>query len=203
MKLPKLVPLALLGLVGTASAGDLYLLGAVTHSKTSLDRSTFDTDLKNAGAAGLSSGDRGNGNQWRLQLGYDFSPNFALEAGYIDFGKARYSASYGGGTANGTLKAGGLDIAALGILPLTDSISLFGKAGLVAAKVKSSLSSSLVSSSDSSNEVRPLLGIGAGFKLSESLQLRTEYEHVSGLGKSGTTGKMNDNLVSLGLAYRF
>jgi len=205
MKLYPILSLSLLALSTAATASDLYLLGEVTHSKNTLSSNIFDSALSGAGASSPSSSVKGGSNQFRLQLGYKFNPNFALEGGYIDFGKAKYSASYTTptGTASGTVKAGGLDIAALAILPLNDSFSVFGKAGLVAARVKSDLSSSLVSSSVKSNVVRPLLGLGAIYKLNESLDLRAEYEYVNGLGKSSTTGKMNDNMLSLGMAYHF
>jgi OOP family OmpA-OmpF porin len=204
MKLYPLMTVSLLVLsTAAAASSDFYLLGEVTRSRNTLDNSTFDSDLTGVGGTGISSSDKKGSNQVRLQLGYSVNPNFAVEAGYIDFGKAKYSASYSGGTADGTLKAGGIDVAALGILPLSDSFSLFGKAGLVAARVKSSLSSSLVNSSDKATVVRPLLGVGATYKLNESLDLRAEYEHVSGLGKSATTGKMTDNMLSLGMAYHF
>jgi opacity protein-like surface antigen len=51
--------------------------------------------------------------------------------------------------------------------------------------------------------VRPLLGLGALYKLSDHVDLRADYDHVSGLGKSDKTGKMNANLFSLGMAYNF
>ena len=206
----KLIPLlSLLALSTAAGASDFYLLGEFTHSKNTLGGNVFDSALSNAGATGLSSSVKGGSNQVRLQLGYKVNPNFALEGGYIDFGKAKYSSSYSVAgtpdTATGTVKAGGLDIAALGILPLGDSFSLFGKAGLVAARVKSTLASGsgVAGGSASSNVLRPLLGVGVSYKLNENMDLRGEYDHVSGLGKSSTTGKMNDNMLSFGLGYHF
>jgi OOP family OmpA-OmpF porin len=207
MKFAKVLPLALLALSTGAWADGLYVVGEVTHSKNHLNTRTQDDALTNAGATALSSSGRGNSNRWRLQLGYSFSPNFAVEAGYIDFGKVKYSASYAGGTATGTVKAGGVDVAALGILPVTDSFSVFGKAGIVAAKVKSSLDASGPASAASGNTsahvVRPLLGVGASYKLTDAMDLRLEYDHAGDLGKSGKTGKLTSNMLSLGLAYHF
>lgn len=204
MKLHSLAPLALILASMTASAEGFYVLGEVTHSSNSLKSSTFDNQLTAAGAAGLSSSDTGGSNQWRLQGGYRFSTNLAVEAGFIDFGKAKYSATYGGGTAQGTLKASGVDVAAVLSAPLTDNFSVFGKAGIVAARVKSTLVADAlpVNSSSSSNVVRPLFGLGASYKLTQNLDLRADFDHVSGLGKNAT-GKINDNMVSLGIGYNF
>lgn len=207
MKPQHLASLALLALSTTAFADGFYGVGEVTHSNLSLDRAHFDSALTASGATGLSSSDSGSDNKWRLQGGYRFNPNLAVEAGYIDFGKAKYTATYSGGSAQGSLKAGGVDVAGLVGLPLNDSFSVFAKAGMVAASVKSRLAASgpaaLASGDVSTHVVRPLLGVGALYKFTDNLDLRADYDHVSGLGKSGKTGKMDANLFSLGVAYNF
>lgn len=206
MKFQYLAPLAFFVVSATASADGFYALAEVTHSNNSLKRDTFDNELSANGGTGLSSSDKGSGNQWRLQGGYHFNQNLAVEAGFIDFGKAKYSAAYAGGAAQGQLKASGIDVAAILSLPVTDSFSLFGKAGAVAARVKSSLvadaPASTASSSSSTNVLRPLLGVGANYKLTQNVDLRADFDRVSGLGKVAT-GKMNDNMFSLGLGYNF
>jgi OOP family OmpA-OmpF porin len=202
MNAAKLIPLVLLTLsTGALADNDLYVVGEVTHSRDTLKTSTFDSQL----TPPVTSNGKSNGNQWRLQLGYKVNPNFAVEAGYIDFGKAKYSATYGvsGGTAQGTVKAGGFDIAALGILPVADNFSVFGKAGIVAARVKSSLTDATASGEVSSNVISPLIGLGASYKVSDNMDVRAEYDHVSNLGKTSTTGKMSANMLSVGVAYHF
>jgi OOP family OmpA-OmpF porin len=207
MKLQYLAPLALCVLTTTASADGFYGLGEVTRSSASLDSGYFDSALSADGATGLSSNDSGSGTQWRLQVGYRFNPYLAVEAGYIDFGKASYTAIYAGGSAQGSLKAGGVDIAALAFLPLSDDFSVFGKVGGVEAKVESSLSAvgpaALASGSDSVNEFRPLLGVGASYRLSQHLDLRADYDYVNNLGSSDKTGTMAVNMISLGAVYNF
>jgi len=206
MKFATMMSLSLLVASTCAMADDWYVVGEVTHSKTKLDTSASNTALTTAGATGLvTSNGKDNGNQVRLQLGYKVNPNFAVEAGYIDFGKAKFTSTYTGGTADGTVKAGGIDVAALGILPVTDSLSVFGKAGIVAAQVKSSLSATgLTSPGDTkSNVVAPLLGLGVSYKISDNTDLRAEYDHVSKLGKSDKTDKLTSNMISMGVAYHF
>jgi len=207
MKLHHLASLALLALSPTAFADGFYGLGEVTHSSASLDSAHFDSALTANGATGLSSSDSGSGNQWRLQGGYRFNPYLAVEAGYIDFGKVDYTASYTGGSAQGSLKAGGVDMAVLVGVPLGDSFSVFGKVGGVEASVKSNLTASapaaLASGDASTHVLRPLLGVGAIYKLTDNVDVRGDYDYVSGLGDSGKTGKMDVNLFSLGLAYNF
>ena len=78
---------------------------------------------------------------------------------------------------------------------------------MVAAKVDSSLAAgapaSLASGDATTHVVRPLIGVGAIYKLSENVDLRADYDHVSNLGKSDKTGTMDANVVSVGLAYNF
>ena len=208
MHLKTLMPLAFTIAASTAMADTpattgFYVSGAITHSSTSLDRGHFDSTLSGAGATGLSSSDSGSGNQWRMQLGYRYSPNLSAEVGYIDFGKAKYSAAYAGGTAQGTLKAGGVDAVGLVSLPLDNGFTIFGKAGLVAARVKSSLSSGVVDSSTSHTVVRPLIGVGASYALNKDVDLRMDFDHVSKLGSSSKTGTMGSNMISIGANYHF
>jgi OOP family OmpA-OmpF porin len=198
----------LAALLSTSVMADgFYVLGDVTRSSVSMGRSTFDDALTNAGAAALGSNDSGGSTQWRLQGGYDFNDNFAVEAGYMDLGHASYSATYTGGTASGKLKSGGADVAVLGKLPLNDALSVFAKAGIVAARTESTLNASApaaaASGKASTSEIAPLLGLGVGYKLSDALELRTEYDNVSGLGKKGKTGTMDSNMLSVGIAYHF
>lgn len=207
MKTYFLASIALLAFSASASAEGFYGLGEVSHSSASLDRAHFDGELSSNGATGLSSSDKGNSNQWRLQGGYRFNEYLAIEGGYIDFGKAKYKADYTGGNAQGSLKAGGLDVAALFSAPLSDSFSVFAKAGIVAAKVKSTLlagaPADLATSKVSTNVIAPLLGVGASYKLTQNVDLRADFDHVNGLGKSSKTGKMDDNIFSLGAVYNF
>jgi len=201
------ISLGLIALSPAAFAAGFYGVGQATHSRTSLDNDYFNGELAAGGATSLSTSDNGSGNQWRLQGGYRLNQYLALEAGYIDFGQADYKASYTGGSARGDLKAGGVDVAALASVPLNDSFSVFAKAGVVFAHVKSSLSAgapaSLASSDSTSNVVRPLLGIGANYKLTQNVDLRADFDHVSGLGDSSKTGKMDANMISVGFAYTF
>jgi OmpA-OmpF porin, OOP family len=207
MKLHRFALLALLALTTPALADGFYGVGEVTYSSASLDPSYFDNALTTNGATGLSSSDSGGSYQWRLQGGYRFNPYLALELGYIDFGKADYQAAYSGGSAHGSLKAGGVDMAALVSVPLNDSFSVFGKLGVVDATVKSNLQAGTPADSASGdtsvNSVRPLLGLGASYKLTDNVDLRADYDYVSGLGSSSKTGTMDVNMFSLGAVYNF
>jgi hypothetical protein len=190
----------------TAQADGPYIVGEVSYSNLSLDKGSFNKDLSAAGASGLTSKDDGSGNQWRIQAGYKFNPYLAIEGGYIDLGQADYKANFAGGTAKATEKAGGFNLVVLGMYPLTDSLTVFAKGGVIAAKVDTKLSAAALPAayvSDSSTEVRPLAGAGFTYSVMKNIDLRFDYDHVFGIGNSSKGGKMDDNIVSAGISYNF
>jgi len=208
MKIRMATVLTMLCVAGSAQASGLYVLGEVSHSKTSLDTPTLDDLLTGAGATGVASSDSNTGNnKWRLQLGYAMNNYLALEAGYIDLGKADYSATYAGGTASGRWKAAGPDIAALGILPVNNALSVFGKLGVIDAKVKTNLtatgSGAAATASVDDTSAKVFYGGGAMLNLTENTGMRLEYERFNNLGAAATTGKGDVNVVSLGISYNF
>ncbi len=206
MNLKFTLPLLLAFVATTAQADGPYLVGEVSHSNLSLDKGTFNKDLTAAGATGLTSKDDGSGNQWRIQAGYKFNPYLAIEGGYIDLGQADYTANFAGGTAKATEKAGGFDLAVLGMYPITDSLSVFAKGGVIAAKVDTKLSSAALPAahvSDSMTEIRPLAGAGLTYSIMKNIDLRFDYDHVFGIGNSSKAGKMDDNILSAGISYNF
>lgn len=190
-----------------AHASDWYLLGEVSQSNVDLDTSALDTVLSDNGASSLNSSDSGSSNQWRLQAGYQVNPNFALEAGYIDLGKSSYKGTFSGGKATADWTAGGLDVAAVGMLPMNHSLTLLGKVGAISAKTKTDWSSSGISGipngSESKTQFKPFIGLGAAYSLNPKSDLRFEYERFNGIGDASVTGKADVSILSLGVSYHF
>jgi OOP family OmpA-OmpF porin len=184
-----------------------YVLGNLGSARPNVGQSTFDGQLANAGATTLGSSWDSSDLGWKAQLGYQFNPNFAMEGGYINLGKVNYSATYDQGTATGDYKVDGFNIAALGIIPLDNNFSLFGKVGLVDARVSADLNGSglggIGNGSFSETRWRPEYGVGGIYSLSKDTDLRIEYERVNGVGDVNTTGQANVDLVSLGISYKF
>lgn len=207
MKRLTLIALLASASIAPAFAGDVYVLGAVGQSKFSADKGAIDQELVHAGATSLASSLDENDTAYKIQLGYQLTPNLAIEGGYVDLGKAGYSASYTGGAAQGSVKASGINIAALGILPLNDSFSVFARLGTIRAKVEASASATgpggAASGSVSSTDWKANWGIGASYNVTRQFGVRLEYEQFHKLGDSGTTGEGDVNLLSLGLSWKF
>ena len=155
----------------------------------------------------LSSSTDNNDTGYKLQLGYQFSPNFAIEGGYVDLGKFLYSASVTGGNATGEAKADGWNIGLVGMMPLPNNFGLFAKLGTINAKVKTRVTAvgtgGTASVDESATKWKPNLGLGATWMVSKNLGIRLEYEEFYDLGEKDRTGESDVSLLSVGLSYRF
>lgn len=127
---------------------------------------------------GKLEADAGNGfnisktdTSWDVFGGVKLNPNFAAEIGYRDLGDAKFSES----GVNGKLSATAMQVSALGILPISNEVEVFGRLGLAHIKGKSEFSGAGLSIRDSESKNRAVMGIGAKYNLSKDFSLRTEY----------------------------
>jgi OOP family OmpA-OmpF porin len=105
-------------------------------------------------------GGNGSGVSGKVFGGYEFTPNFALEAGVARLGRVADAS----GTANG--HATYLD--AVGLAPLGDKWSLLGSVGASHVNLNTS------NGDGSANALK--LGVGAEYALSKDVALRGEIE---------------------------
>lgn len=171
--------------------------------------------LKNTTISNISSGRDKSEHGAKLQLGYQFDPNFAVEGGYVDLGKTNYLATYKLTPLLGTaawasssreIRLSGWNISGVGILPIDERFSLFGKLGLIRTQVKTSDNGAAGFTSVAGytqHKWRPTYGVGGKYAVSQSFAVRAELDRYDGLGDSSTTGKADVNLWSLGLEGRF
>lgn len=206
-KLALIAVLATLTSAPAYAAEGFYALGSLGWSSLDIDKGQVDSELTSAGATGLSSSTDSGDFAYKLQFGYQFNDNFAIEGGYIDLGKASYSATFTGGNANAEVKVRGINLSALGIYPINDTFSIFGKVGFIDAHVKETASASgpggSATASASSTDIKPTVGFGGTYKVNEKVGIRAEYEFFNKLGNHRTTGEANVNLLSAGLVYKF
>ncbi len=166
--------------IGVAFASDVYVAGSVGQS--------------NFGSAdGATSSDK-NDTAFKLQLGYQFTPNLAIEGGYIDLGKASYN--FLGTTLQ--VKANGWNIGAVGTLPLNEKFSLIGKLGMIDGKLEATAGRF---GSASATKFRPTYGLGVKYDVSKSAAVLAEYEHFDKLSNDMINAKVN--LLSAGFLTKF
>jgi OmpA-OmpF porin, OOP family len=207
MKFRSLALLSLLAVTAPSFAGDFYVSGSIGRASADINSGSLDDALTSAGFANVASGVDEKDTGFKLQFGYQFNPNFAIEGGLVDLGEFQYDATFTGGTAEAKWEAKGVSINALGILPIDDSFSVFGKIGMVNAKVEMDLTATgaggTASVSDSEKNWSPVFGVGAIYNATKSIGIRAEYERYSSLGDDATTGEGDIDLLSIGVSYKF
>lgn len=209
MKIKSLVALSALAFAASSAMADgWYAVGSIGQAKIKdIDQAGIDAELIDNGVTGLSSSADKTDTAYKLQAGYQFNKNFALEGGYFNLGKATYAAAFTGGVANASVKADGWSLSAVGILPLNEQFSLFGKLGAAYNTVKANATGtgggSTITWSDKDSNVGAVYGIGASYNLTKQIALRAEYEVYDKIGKDDTTGESKVDMWSLGVVYKF
>ncbi len=201
-----------LGLLGcavmnspVAVADDSFWYGGINlgQSKSRIDDNRIIAQLPGS----VSMNDNNTDTAYKLFGGYQFNKNFALEAGYFNLGQFSYTATtVPAGTLNGNIKLQGLNLDAVGILPLADKFSVFGRLGLQYAQAKDNFTSSgAVNVPTNPNPSHSALdykaGVGVQYDFTESLGMRAEAERYRIDDAVGNKG--NIDMYSVGLVYRF
>jgi len=215
---------ASLGFAGTASAADegWYIVGfAGEAGAQNINQGDLDQNVADVfGSVGLTivdatstldDSDTGFG----LAGGYQVNRNFAAELAYVDLGETSYAAN---GTATdgvGTFDAGlGIEQSAsgpvfsiLGIVPIGERFSVFGRLGLALMSVDADVSVSIdgESASDSASTDRSnmVYGIGGEFSFGERFGVRLGWDRYAEVGSDDLAGEVDIDLISLGLRYNF
>jgi OOP family OmpA-OmpF porin len=192
-----LIPLTLLLISSAASASGTGYLGI------GWGQSSIDIAAENFGpgfATSLSDSDT----SFKFFGAYMLSGNFAVEAGYTDFGN--FGANYTDRTHAVSEKTdgGALHFALVGSVPLGQT-SLFAKLGLALWHMDYSIVSNnaIYIGSASASAIDPMYGLGVQYELEDALMLRAEFERFRSVGRSYMTGKTEVDLISISAALMF
>lgn len=129
-----------------------------------------------------------NADVYSLYTGGMWNRNFGLELGMTDFQDFERNGN--------TLSAYGFSIKAVGVLPVTESLSAFAKAGTIYHRTRGALSGLDGRDSDWGSTY----GLGVNFDFSPSLAAVLEFDQ-SNLRFAGDKERVNT--TSVGLKYRF
>jgi OOP family OmpA-OmpF porin len=150
-----------------------------------------------------------------LAGGYQLNDHFAVEFAYVDLGSVDYRASAtvsdGVDEADAELglesSAQGPVVSALGILPIGERFSLFGRAGLsfinAEGTARIALNGISQRASQSSQKIDPVLGVGAELSLSKHFAIRLAWDRYFDVGTEDVTGDVDADLITLGLRIGF
>ena len=97
---------------------------------------------------------------FKATLGYQLSPSFALEGGYANS------------------KSTGMNIAGLGLVPMSDQLSLFGKVGYATEAIRPNWTLGGLSSTGIPEKSNVGMGFGGIYQIDPKIGLRAEFEQL-------------------------
>jgi len=191
-----------------ALAEDTGWYGGINFGQSSanIDDSRISSRLVAGGATSASVTDDDRDTGYKVFGGYRFNRNFALEGGYFDLGKFGYTATtVPAGTLTGSIKLRGLNLDVVGIVPINEKFSAFGRIGLNHAEARDSFtgtgSVTVTNPNPSKRDTNYKFGLGIQYDFTPSLGMRVEAERYRINDAVGSKGDVD--LVSVGLIYRF
>ena len=139
----------------------------------------------------------------KLIAGKQLNQNFAVEFAYFDLGKFDYRASTSNGgtlSRHTSVRGGSLDL--IGMLPMSERFSIYGRVGATYAMVRDDIGGNLAYAGDElrNKKLNPKVGVGLEYKLSEALAVRGEVERYR--STDGFRNRGDVNLASVSLIYK-
>jgi OmpA-OmpF porin, OOP family len=139
----------------------------------------------------------GKDGAFKLFGGYQFNRNFALEAAIVDLGDMTYSGNFAGApVTGGRVQNSGLNLSAVGVLPLGQSFVVFGKVGMFLwySEARDVTGGFAFFSEEDGADLS--VGLGASLALGQKVSLRAEWERFD-------MSNTDVDLVTFGIAFRF
>lgn len=182
--------------------------GGVNAGRTAatIDDARINNTLRASGFTSSTIQDDDRSNGFKVFGGYQLNRNFAIEGGYFDLGKFGYTATTTPpGTLNGNIKLKGLNLDLVGLMPLTDRFSAFGRVGLNYAEARDTFRGTgavtVRNPNPSKRDTNLKLGLGLQYAMTDNLSLRGEVERYRVNDAIGNRGHVD--MVSVGLVYYF
>ena len=150
---------------------------------------------QNIDCSGLSSCDT-SATGFKVYTGVKFTPMFAGELSYTDFGKVK--ATYF--TVSAGYQTTAVSIGGAFFAPLAPDLNAVFRLGVSSNKAKLTASVSGFSTSDSETHTAPYLGLGLGYEVTRGLSINGAIDATK--TRYGDE-KSNATLLSVGLSYTF
>ena len=199
-----------LAVLGSTPVLAQELLGPYVGANIGSTRARFDTPANLDAFVGpgftvnsATGDDRDTGG--KLYGGYRFHRNFAVEGGYFDLGRSSYTYNTTpAGSLSGNLRVRGLNLDLVGIVPVSDRFSVFGRVGAAYTQSRSAFSGTgavPVAASRNEKNTNLKVGLGLEYAFSERLSVRGELERYR--VKDAVRSRGYIDMASVGLVYSF
>jgi OOP family OmpA-OmpF porin len=140
---------------------------------------------------------------WKVYGGYQFTRNWGVEAGYIDFGKTTASGTVLGIPVAAEAQAKGWQLVGTGTFPITAQFDAFAKLGVWRSDVDARATGPGITVTATGHSTELAIGVGAKWNFSRNWAARLEWERFNDAGNKDTTGTSDIDLISVGVSYRF
>jgi OOP family OmpA-OmpF porin len=187
-------------------------VGAGQARYPGLDGNTVNGAFGNGGWSATGSSADSEASSWKVFGGYTFGPNLAVEAAYVDLGRVDLHSTVtavNGSAISATPIGGhfkvnrGGYVDAVGIWPVNETVSVFGKLGAYSLRTELSASGNGLSMRSTDRNADMTFGAGLTVALDKGLGLRGEWERFRKVGDDHITGRTDIDLFTLGLVYSF
>ena len=184
----------------------MYMGISAGESKSHLDDAAMARSRLGSGLTINSMSEDRSDTGYKAFVGFPFSPNWAVEAGYFDLGRFGFTANTTPpGTLTGSARIKGLNLDLVGTLPITDRWSVMGRVGAAYAQTDDMFSGtgavSVTNPTARKRETNYKYGLGTQYAFTPALSLSLDAERYR--VNDATGGRGDVDMVSLGLIYRF
>jgi OOP family OmpA-OmpF porin len=142
------------------------------------------------------SSDTVNETSYKVFGGYNFTKNYGVEAGFVDFGDADGSVD----GISATLKPTSFYIAATATYPIAPQLFVTGKLGVATNHTK--LEVPYAGYSDSENKTTAVIGIGLAYQFTKNVSGVVDYEYF-GKARDEEIVSVKLSTVTVGVRYAF
>lgn len=183
-----------------------YAGGNIGQSNANIDDARITSGLLGSGLVTGPINDNQRDLGFKLFGGYQYNQYFSVEAGYFDLGRFGFSTTTTpAGTLNGDIRLKGLNLDAVGTLPITEKFSAIGRIGVAYARAKDHFAGTgavnVLDPNPSSRDTNLKVGLGVQYAFTDALSVRAEIERYRINDAVGHKGDVD--LASVGLVYRF
>jgi opacity protein-like surface antigen len=236
--LKKVLTTAVLGvsalsvIAANAALPGVYITGQLGYAKTGMRDKTNLSDMARQSGLSVTTSSTDNlsndGLAGRAAIGIRVTPNLAFEAGYLQLGRKKVKApfTYKDGdivkdfSGSFSLSQNAIDLLAVGILPLSNGLSLIGKVGAAYLTTNLAMTFDLPvasatiptpgviqvpatvnpNSTIARHKIVPEAVIGVRYNIASNVFVDASWTHIHPFGKNRPG---NINFVSAGLGYDF
>jgi len=192
--------------VAQAAETGWYIGASAGQSRATIDDEKITSSLLANGLTVTSISDDERDTGFKILGGYQFSKYFALEGGYFDLGEFGFIANtVPAGTLEGRIKLKGVNVDAVGTLPLSENFSAIARFGVHYTSAKDNFVGtggvSVLDTNPDKDSANVKYGLGLQYAVTKALALRLEAERFR--INDAVNGRGDVDLVSIGLIYRF